>query len=162
MVCLLLAGIPLPRAWGQERSPEQQRLDFLAGSWTTLSETVKGDTIPGTLEYQWVLGKQWLRVVFIGEPDDGRVWEAYAMVKYDSESGEYVSYAFFNANDPVRYRGYPVDDSTLRFEYEGAEGTVGIDYHNRGDGTVYQENWSLSPGGERTITLRTTYRSVWD
>ena len=138
-------------------SAEHRRLDFLAGRWSTMSETGQGISIPGTLEYEWVLGGQWLKVVFVGQPEDGRVWEAYAMVKYEPTSSEYVSYAFFNANDPIRYRGYPLDGTTLRFEHETADGTFGIDYTDRGDGTVYQENWAMSPGGERTVTLRTTY-----
>ncbi len=155
--CCILAALPLEVASSQELSTGHQRLNFLVGEWATISETAQGTTIPGRLEYQWVLGGQWLKVVFVGRPEDGRVWEAYAMLKYDPERGEYSSCAFFGANDPVRYRGYPVDDSTMRFEHETDTGTSGIDYHDRGDGTVYQENWSLSPTGERTITLRTTY-----
>lgn len=154
-----LCGIMLlpAAAFGQATSPPRERLDFLVGNWVTASETMRSDTIPGDLEYRWVLGDQWLQVVFDGHPPDGSVWQAHAMVKYDADAGEYVSYAFFNGDDPLRYRGYALDDTTLRFEHMGDEGMFGIDYRDNVDGTVYQENWLMSPDGERRVTLRTWY-----
>jgi len=144
-------------AHGQSTPAGHERLEFLVGTWVTASETARGDTIPGDLEFRWVLEGQWIKVVFDGRPSDGRVWEAHAMMKYDADAGEYVSYAFFNGGDPFRYRGYALDDATLRFEHMGDDGAFGIDYRDNGDGTVYQENWLMSPEGERQVTLRTWY-----
>ena len=157
---LLLSGAG--SAGAQQSSPEQQRLDFLVGDWATVSETSDGVKISGTLSCHWVLGHQWLQVAFEGHPADGRVWEAHAMIKYDPERAEYVSYAFFNADDPVRYRGYPVDDTTLRFEHESTGGTFGIDYRRNPDGTVYQENWVMLVDGASRVTLKTSYSPAGD
>jgi len=154
-LCLFLL-IPVV-VQGQEQPAELDRLNFLIGRWNTESITARGDTAPGALEYQRVLGGQWIKVTFDGRPPDGRLWEAHVMITYDAERAEFVGYAFYDAASPHQSRGTVLDNVTVRFESENEGRATGIDYRDNGDGTVYQENWALSPGGERMVTLRTTY-----
>jgi hypothetical protein len=135
----------------------QSKLNFLAGEWKTVSEfTSSGMKVEGNLTYYWVIGGEWLHCRFIGNHPDRPYWEAVAMMRFDSESGRYVSVAFFNDQMPVTMYGIAVGENTIRFERTIDDGKTGIDYTDKGNGTVYQENW-IEINGERTITLKTDY-----
>ena len=141
-------------------SPEHERIDFLAGTWVTVSEFPDGQEGVGKLEYRWVFDGAWMKVEFHGRPPGGGGgWEAHVMQRWNPEKENYEAWVFRAQGPPLLYRGSSPEPGLFRVEYEGEDGVVtGIDYHDMGDGTVYQENWVLEPeAGERRITLRTSY-----
>lgn len=140
-------------------SPEHEAIAFLIGDWVTSSEWPDGRTAPGALRYEWVLGGGWMHVRFVGDHPDAPVWEAVAMQRFNSDTGEYESYSFPPGGPPVRYRGSLPEPGLFRIEITDDQGVrSGIDYHAREDGGVYQENWVQPPDGDREVTLRTRYR----
>lgn len=154
-IALILAAVPV------DDDAMQQKLAFLEGDWKTVSTfTASGEVAPGTLSYHWVLGGAWLQCTFHGDRADGRVWEAHAMLRWDGQKGHYVSWAFFGPGDPIMYSGTALEDGTLRFEFTNNGARTGIDYCPRMADSVYQENWTIGPDGERRITLKTDYTRV--
>ncbi len=162
-VLACLAVSPFVSALGQQPADSAHplgRLSFLIGDWRTMSTPPGRSAIPGYLSYSWALGEQWIEVHFDGHPPDGGFWGAVAMIRYDRQTGEYVSWAFFGPDDPVRYTGSFINDSTLRFSHSSEQGEFGIDYSAREDGTVFQHNWRMTSEGARQTTLETIYQPV--
>ncbi len=141
-------------------SPEHERIAFLAGEWRTTSEFPDGTVVEGDLTYRWVMGGAWMQVEFRGEPPDGSLWEAHVMQRWNPAEEEYEAWSFPEEGDPIRYRGASPESGFFRIERTDPEGTTsGIDYREREDGSVHQENWILE-NGERRVTLRTTYEAA--
>ncbi len=139
---------------------QMEKLQPLVGKWKTRSVFPgKNLEVPGELEYRWVLGKNWLRVEFVGQHPERSFWEAYVMIKFDTAKNLYIAYAFFNADDPVIEVGSWISDKTFRLESRDDKGkTVGaIDYTVKEDGTIYQENWVIDKNNQKQITLKTYY-----
>lgn len=131
----------------------------LAGKWQTTSVSQKtGFKAPGNLEYRYVLGGDWMFVEFIGKHPKRKIWQAYVMIKYDIEKKCYVSWDFFNKNDPVLMTGKWVKNNTLRFESEHDGVLSGIDYTIKKDKTIYQENWVINKEKNHKVTLKTHYK----
>jgi hypothetical protein len=157
-VLLMTGAAP---AQTQEGVEELQKLGFLEGYWKTRSEFTRDGTIAyGTLRYEWVLGGNWLKVTFIGDHPSGRVWEAHGMIGKNYDAEGFIGHIFFGPDDPVVYTGLMINENTYRMETTFNGVTSGIDYINRSDGTVYQENWVLDAQGSRRITLKTTYEPL--
>lgn len=139
-------------------SEAMQKMTPFVGKWKTVSlYPERGLKVPGELEYRWVLGKNWVLVIFVGQHPERKYWEAIAMIKFDVEKKCYISHDFFNEMDPVQMIGFWVTPRTLRFEMKDTDGSSGIDYTLKSDGTIYQENWILPKGKKRKITLKTDY-----
>lgn len=142
----------------KDPTEDQKKLDFLVGNWKTVSTfPATGAQGTGDLSYRWVLGGAWLKVEYYGKRPDNRLWEAHGMIKYDPGKGHYISIVFFDSEGPYTFNGHWLDEKTIRFEIEMNGTKSGIDYTRKDDGTVYQENWRLSPEGERQVTLKTNY-----
>lgn len=163
VAAFLVLGIlqaPPPLQAQETLSPEHERIDFLVGSWTTVSQFPDGQEGTGELEYRWVFDGAWMKVEFQGvPPQGGGGWEAHVMQRWNPEKEGYEAWVFQAQGPPLLYRGSSPEPGLFRVEYEGDDGVVtGIDYHDMEDGTVYQENWILEPEAEeRRITLRTSY-----
>jgi hypothetical protein len=157
-----LLGLGAAPLAAQTETAALEPLGFLIGRWETMSVTARGDSAPGALEYQWVLGGDWIKVTFDGRPPDGRLWEAHVMITHEASTNAWISYAFYDAASPHRSQGTVLDDGTVRFRSERDGRVTGIDYRDNGDGTVYQENWALGSDQERVVTLRTTYQPAPD
>ena len=158
VITLFSAGFAL----AQQVDPAQmnEKLDFLEGTWKLKMDLLDGTYGKGEICYKWVLGKSWMRIDFVGKRPDGRPWEAYGMQKYDSGKGCYVSNVYFGPGDPVTYTGKWIDGKTLRVELELNGRQTGIDYIDKDDGTILQENWFINDEGERVVVLKTDYSRV--
>jgi len=138
-----------------------KKMEPFVGKWKTLSlYPDKGLKVPGVLEYRWVLGENWLMVDFVGDHPQRDFWAAIAMIKFDAKKNRYISYEYFNADDPTIMTGYWLNEKTIRFEVTGDTGSSGIDYTLTEEGAVYQENWVHSKKGKRKITLKTDYTRI--
>jgi len=136
-----------------------KKLKPLIGNWKTHSHYPdSGMEAYGELKIRWILGGQWMFVEFIGQHPERSVWEAYALIKYDSKKSCYLSYSFFNENNPITMTGSWISSTTVRFKIKTNEGISGIDYTVKEDGTIYQENWLAPAQGERQVLLKTLYR----
>lgn len=136
----------------------QNRLDFLAGDWDSESTYLaSGLKVKGHLVYEWVEGGAWLRCTFVGQHPEYKVWESHEMIKWDKDKKEYLAYTFSNSGEMVLYQGEEIDASRVRFWIEREKIRQGLDYIQRKDGSVYQENWLITPAGERRIWLKTEY-----
>lgn len=137
---------------------DMKKLKPFVGKWKTRSiYPEKGLEVSGDLEYRWILGKNWMLVEFVGKHPERAFWEAYAMIKFDKSRNCYISYDFFNANDPIIMAGIWISPKTLRFETENGKGKSGIDYTLKKDGTIFQENWFIPKNKKKKITLKTFY-----
>jgi hypothetical protein len=144
------AGVTAPEA--------MRKLAPFMGKWKTVSlYPQQGLKVPGQLEYRWVLGRNWVLVIFKGRHPERTYWEAIAMIRYDPEKKCYISHDYFNERDPLLMTGYWITPETLRFEMKGDHGSSGIDYTVKPDGSIYQENWIHPGGSRRKITLKTDY-----
>jgi hypothetical protein len=155
---VLFAGwMPTGLSAQLQLSPEHERIGFLVGEWRTTSEFPDGRVGEGDLEYRWVFEGRWMRVEFHGSHPQGTLWEAHVMQRWNPETAAYEAWVFPAEGPPLRYRGSSSGPGHFRVEYTADDGvTIGIDYHEQDDGSVFQENWRLD-GDERTVTLRTTY-----
>jgi hypothetical protein len=136
-----------------------QKLTPLTGHWKTHSTyTESGVEAQGDLKIRWILGGQWLLIEFVGQHPKRTVWEAYALIKYDSKKHCYLSFSFFDENSPVTMTGSWITPHTVRFLTKTENGSSGIDYTIKKDGTIYQENWMCSDQGKPQILLKTVYR----
>jgi hypothetical protein len=164
-IALILVSFSLSLFAGGDTAKEQmKKMEPFLGKWKTKS-TYPGTklTIPGKLEYRWVLGKSYMMIEFVGQHPEREYWEAYAMIKYDPVKKKYISWDFFNANNPETSYGYWLSTDTVRFEGKTKKGTWGIDYtlkKGKTGVTVYQENWAKPKNGKRKITLKTDYIRV--
>ena len=157
-VCLILA-VSFGLSSVMDNKTMMKRLVPLAGKWHTTSISQKtGFKAPGELEYRFVLGEDWMFVEFIGKHPKRKVWQAYVMIKYDIGKKCYVSWDFFNKNDPVLMTGEWIKENTLRFKSEHEGILSGIDYFVKEDKTIYQENWVIDKEKNHTITLKTYYK----
>jgi hypothetical protein len=139
-------------------SEAMQRMAPFIGKWKTVSwYPDRGLRVPGELEYRWVLGKNWVLVIFVGQHPEREYWEAIAMIRFDPVKNCYISHDFFNDGDPIKMTGSWITPRTLRFELEDEKGSYGIDYTVNSDGTIYQENWVIPKNKSKKITLQTTY-----
>ncbi len=145
--------------WAGDTAPEaMQKMAPFIGKWKTVSlYPERGLMVPGQLEYRWVLGKNWVLVIFEGQHPERKYWEAIAMIRYDPEKKCYISHDYFNERDPVLMTGFWINSRTIRFEIRDDNGSSGIDYTVNPDGSIYQENWILPKGKERKVTLKTDY-----
>ena len=135
-----------------------RKLSPFVGKWKTRSVFPEsGQVVHGKLEYKFVLGGNWVHIKFVGKHPDRPFWEAIAMIKFDRKKNGYVSYAFFNADEPGIMAGRWISKKTFRLESKNEKGAMGIDYTVKQDGSIYQENWIVPKGGKRKITLRTNY-----
>ena len=145
-------------AKGDTKADAMKKLTPLIGKWKTISlYPEKGLKVPGDLEYRWVLGKDYMLCDFVGRHPEREYWAAIAMIKFDADKNRYLSYEFFNAADPTIMTGYWISPSTIRFEIKDENGSAGIDYTVKKDGSIYQENWALPKGKPKRITLKTDY-----
>ena len=145
---------------GDTFAEQMKKLEPFVGKWKTRSVYPGKDAvIPGDLEYRWVLGKNWMMVEFVGQHPERAFWEAYAMIKFDTATNRYISYDFFNADEPTTMTGAWISPQTLRFETRDETGSSegGIDYTIKADGTIYQENWRIDKDKGKQITLKTDY-----
>jgi len=143
---------------GDTTSDAMEKLAPFIGKWKTVSlYPERGLKVPGKLEYRWVLGKNWVLVIFEGQHPERKYWEAIAMIKFDVEKKCYISHDFFNEMDPILMTGFWITPRTLRFEMKDDGGSSGIDYTVKSDGTIYQENWILPMRKSKKITLKTIY-----
>lgn len=144
-------------AKGETTSEAMKKFKPFIGKWETLSlYPDTGLKVPGDLEYRWVLGKNWVLCDFVGRHPEREYWAAIAMIKFDLSKKRYVSYDFFNVDDPIVMTGYWLSAQTIRFEVKNDEGSSGIDYTVKEDGSIYQENW-VRKGETKRITLKTDY-----
>jgi hypothetical protein len=152
---LLFSGV---FANGETKSAAMKKFTPFIGKWKTLSlYPDRGLQVPGDLEYRWVLGKDWVLCDFVGRHPERNYWAAIAMIKFDAAKNRYISYDFFNADDPTTMTGHWISSSTIRFEVTDDNGSSGIDYSVTEDGSIYQENWVLPKGKTKRITLKTDY-----
>lgn len=144
---------------GDEAKEQMKKMEPFLGKWITKSVYPdKNLTVPGKLEYRWILGKNYMMIEFVGNHPEREYWEAYAMIKYDKKKKKYVSFDFFDEGDPVVSVGYWMSKDTVRFEAE--DQSWGIDYtlkKSKAGTVVYQENWVKPKDGKRKITLKTDY-----
>ena len=143
--------------YGATKTGAMDKFKPFIGKWET--QSLYPDTglkVPGDLEYRWVLGKNWVLCDFVGRHPERKYWAAIAMIKFDVSKNRYISYDFFNADDPVIMTGYWLSAKTIRFEMKNDEGSSGIDYTVKEDGSIYQENW-VRKGTTKNITLKTDY-----
>jgi hypothetical protein len=148
---------------GNSFREQMNKLGPFVGKWKTHSiYPGKDGVIPGDLEYRWILGKNWMMVEFVGQHPERDYWEAYAMIKFDTVKNHYISYEFFNADNPTLMIGTWISPQTLRFETRDEKGNSegGIDYTIKENGTIYQENWRINKDNRREITLKTDYTRV--
>jgi hypothetical protein len=139
-------------------SGAMEKLAPFIGKWKTVSlYPGRGLQVPGELEYRWVLGKNWVLVIFTGQHPEREYWAAIAMIKFDPIKKCYISHDFFNEGDPIQMTGFWITPTTIRFEIKDEKGSSGIDYTVKPDGAIYQENWILPKGKGRKITLKTDY-----
>lgn len=161
-VFVLGAFAPVPLTAQFNLSPEHERIAFLVGEWRTSSEFPDGAEGEGELEYRWVFDGRWMNVEFHGSHPRGAPWEAHVMQRWNPEDEAYESWVFRGDGPPLRYRGSSPDPGFFRVEHTSEAGvTVGIDYHEQSDGSVYQENWVMEEG-ERSVTLQTQYSRMRD
>ncbi len=139
---------------------EHDALNFLVGAWKTVSTDTQDVATPGDLTFEWMMEGHWLKCTFVGHRADGRLWEAYALFRYQAEAAHYKMYLFYPGDAPLEYEGQWLDETTLRFEGDMPNGVIGIDYQKQADGTVYQENWVRPPGGTQQVSLKTTYEAA--
>ena len=138
-----------------------QRMEPFIGKWKTVSWYPDRELrVPGKLEYRWVLGKNWVLVIFIGQHPEREYWEAIAMIRFDPVKNCYISHDFFNDGDPIVMVGYWISKKTLRFEIKDDKGLSGIDYTVKEDGSIFQENWIVRKGKKKKVTLKTTYARI--
>ena len=139
-------------------SDAMQRMTPFIGKWKTVSlYPDRGLRVPGELEYRWVLGKNWVLVIFVGQHPERVYWEAIAMIRFDPVKNCYISHDFFNDGDPIKMTGSWITPRTIRFELEDEKGLSGIDYTVKADGTIFQENWIIRKDKKKKVTLKTTY-----
>ena len=142
-------------AWHEKM---HNKLGFLAGDWKSESTYVaSGLKVEGHLVYEWVEGEAWLRCTFVGKHPEYKVWESHEMIKWDKEKKKYLAYTFSNRGEMVLYQGELVDENRIRFWIEREGIRQGLDYIQRSDGSVHQENWIITPSGERRVWLKTEY-----
>lgn len=152
---LLVSGLS---AKEETKADAMKKLTPLIGKWKTISlYPEKGLKVPGDLEYRWVLGKNWVLCDFVGQHPEREYWAAVAMIKFDAAKNRYLSYDFFNADDPIIMTGRWISQATIRFEVKGDNQDSGIDYTVKKDGSIYQENWVIPKGKTKRITLKTDY-----
>ena len=158
LILFVYLGLLFPLFGGEAVTEPLNKMEPFVGKWKTLSlYPDTGLNVPGVLEYRWVLGKNWLLVDFEGLHPKRDFWAAIAMIKFDEKKNRYVSYDYFDADDPTIMIGHWLDQQTIRFEVSDKKGSSGIDYTLKKNDTVYQENWVHPRGGKRRITLKTDY-----
>jgi hypothetical protein len=140
---------------------ELKKIDYLVGEWTTLSTFVStGIEAPGYLTYRPILGGTWILCEFHGNAPGREYWEAYALITFDPEIGNFRSYAFFGGSAPATYTGVwnGIDTVTFTTDKPGANGRLNrISYKRMPDGTVFQLNEATDEKGDWQPTLRTAY-----
>jgi hypothetical protein len=99
LVCCALplwcpAQEPAPALDGSQVIFHDSLLDKMAGKWN-LGGTIRGRKVEHTVEAEWVLNHQFLRVHEKGVVDSktpGLVYEAIVMIGYDNASERYVAH----------------------------------------------------------------------
>lgn len=158
LALLAVLSLAMPMAVRGEPHQAMQPIAFLIGHWQTTSTFNDGEQRQGDLRYEWVLGGEYMKVTFQGQPPADRpYWEAHAMTRYDSETNGYASTAYFNGGPGVEYRGEVLSNGIFRLST--LDGSAGIDYDPR-ERSVYQENWRIADDGARQVTLRTHYEAL--
>jgi hypothetical protein len=162
VVSMLVLGVSGPDSISAQSSlsAEHERIAFLVGEWRTSSEFPDGQVGEGELEYRWVFDGQWMKVEFQGSHPQGAPWEAHVMQRWNPENDAYEAWVFRGDGPPLVYRGSSPEPGLFRVEHTSDAGvTIGIDYREQPDGSVFQENWMIDEG-ERSVTLKTTYEPV--
>lgn len=156
LIIIIIALASLAIAQENKTIEMNEKLEFLIGKWKTVSKTPAGGEFPGDLTYEWVMGKNWIRITFVGQHPRMPFWEAHGFMNYDEKAGKYVSYVVFNEKNPEPEYGYWVDENTFRMGTE----KKGIDYLKLEGGGVLQKNFHLDEKGNRIDILITTYEKV--
>ena len=98
-------------------------LDHLAGRWT-MTGTLAGHPVKHTVDAEWVLAHQFLRIHEVGAPDSktGKPeYEAMPMIGYDNASERYVAHwiDIFGGrwSEPLGYGKRNGDEIDFVFEY---------------------------------------------
>ena len=164
---LVLVSV-LASAQADDLSAQQaalKKIDYLVREWRTVSTFVStGVEAPGYLVYRWILGGNWMHCEFHGEAPGRDYWEAYALITYDPETGNYRSYAFFAGSAPTSYTGIwnGVDTVTFTTDKPDSQGRLNrISYKRLPDATVFQLNETTNEEGEWVPTLRTVYNRIF-
>ena len=108
------------------RSPEEAKLDFLLGQWTSSDRTYPGPFGPGgTSEgealYRWEVGDKWLIYDFSTHVPGLGPYTVRGGVAYDPTSHAYKAYSVNSMGNLLLYEGRslePVDVSVIDMELD--------------------------------------------
>ena len=144
------------------RSPEEAKLDFLLGQWTSSDRTYPGPFGPGgasegVASYRWEVGNKWLIYDFRTNLPGLGPYEIRGGVAYDAASRTYQAYSVNNLGNLLLYKGLWEDNETLVFTlvYPQRQADTRISYIKVSDDTVRMTSERPAQEGGREIYFET-------
>ncbi len=144
------------------RHPEEEKLDFLVGSWTSLDKTFAGPDGPGgtsqgRASYEWELGGKWLNYHFRTELPGLGPYEVKGGVVYDRETGLYKAFAINTLGKLLTYEGRWESDRMLAFGlvFPRPEADTRVSYIRESDGVVRLTSERPGKEGGRELYFET-------
>jgi hypothetical protein len=125
------------------RSPEETKLNFLVGSWSSSDRTFPGPggpggTSQGTATYAWELGGKWLNYRFRTLLPGLGGYEVHGGIAFENETSQYRAYAINNLGNLLVYDGSWETDQRLVFTlvYPQPQGDTRVSYTKDPSGSV--------------------------
>jgi len=162
--CGTLVGLAAMAAEDAEstRPPEEAKLDFLLGEWTSSDQTHPGPQGPGgssegTASYRWEVGGAWLVYDFQTEIPGMGSYAVRGGVAYVPAELKYVSYAVNSGGALLLYDGAWESENTLVFTlvYPRRDADTRVSYTRRNDGTVRMTSERPAKEGGRELYFET-------
>ena len=144
------------------RSPEETKLDFLVGQWTSSDRTFPGPsgtggTSRGAASYGWELGGKWLRYHFRTELPGLGPYEVQGGVAHGQNIGRYQAYAVNSLGNLLVYEGSWESDEHLVFTlvHPQRQEDTRVSYTKGPRGTVRLTSERPRQGGGRETYFET-------
>ncbi len=144
------------------RSPEQAKLDFLLGQWTSSDRTYPGPSGPGgdsegVASYRWEVGDKWLIYDFRTDLPGHGPYQVRGGVAFDAASCAYQAFAVNNLGNLLLYKGLWEDDETLVFTlvYPQRQEDTRVSYIKVSDDVVRMTSARAAKEGGREIYFET-------
>ncbi len=144
------------------RSPDDTKLDFLVGEWTSSDRTYPGPggpggTSAGEASYRWEVGGRWLIYDFRSALPGLGLYEVRGGVAHDSSTDKYQAYSVNSLGALLLYDGVWEAKETLVFTlvYPKRDADTCITYTKRAEGTVRMTSERPAEGGGREVYFET-------
>jgi hypothetical protein len=144
------------------RPPEEVKLDFLLGDWTSSDRTYPGPQGPGgesqgSASYRWEVGRSWLVYDFQTEIPGMGPYAVRGGAAYVPAQGKYVAYSVNSFGALLLYDGAWEAEDTLVFTlvYPRHHPDTRISYTMRPDGTVRMTSERPAEEGGRELYFET-------